>query len=113
MTCAETGNVDHIRGLTVFLDNESGTEELCKNVELCPGARIYAYDISVRTIADPIPDVVATLKLQDSAIEVPSWGCKIAELAASLPGLAWPSFAKLCAPPGSKVALVLTYGHCA
>lgn len=108
-------HADHIRGLTVFVDNDVGVVEKCVKVELCPGARVYSYTLAARSFADPDPPtVLATLHLQDSEIVLPSMGCKVAEVRADLsPGLAWPAFAKLCAAPGSNVVLILTYGHCA
>jgi hypothetical protein len=116
-----TAHADHIRGLTVFVDNTTGTEEKCIKVELCPGARVYAYEIAAKwtpgLIGDPPPTtppaVLATLHLQDSTLELPSLGCRIASFDADLPGMAWPAFARLCAAAGSNVALVLTYGSCA
>ncbi len=104
-------DADHIRGLTVTLDNRGG-DNGPKSVELCPGARVYAYTLSARSVADPLPDNLATLQLQDSAIVLPSYGCAIAELTHVVPGLAWPAFARLTAEIGTMVTLHITYGHC-
>lgn len=102
---------DHIRGLTVSLDNRAG-DDGAKKVELCPGARVYSYTLSARSAADPIPDTLATLKLQDSELVLPSYGCAIGEIRADVPGLAWPAFAQLIAEVGTFVTLHITYGHC-
>lgn len=110
---AEQGALtDHIRGQTFFLNNVAGDKPELK-LELCPGARVYAYEIEVRSDAAIVPDVLATLQLQDSKISVYSFGCRIRAIHADLPGLAWPAFAKLIAETGSAVELILTYGNCA
>lgn len=111
-------HADHIRGLTVFLDarvpDANGNYPPAKHVSLCPGARVYAYTLSARSVADPVPDTLAILRLQDSQIELPSYGCGIAEITHALgPGLAWPASAEIEAAPGSFVTLHVTYGHCA
>lgn len=105
-------DADHFRGLTISLDNRGG-EALPKEVSLCPGARVYSFVLSARSSANPIPDTLATLRLQDSELILPSYGCAVAEIAGSLPGLAWPAFAKLVAAAGSVVTLHLVYGQCA
>jgi hypothetical protein len=111
--CSECGNVDHIRGLTVYVDNDVGTEEKCVEVDLCVGARVYSYEIAVRSFAIPLPPILASLHLQDSRIDIRSLGCSIASHDADLPGLAWPAHARLCAAPGSNVVLIISYGACA
>jgi hypothetical protein len=104
-------HADHLRGLTVFLDNTAGDEPIEKDVVLCPGARVYGYSICVTNEA--APEIMATLALQDSRIHVPNC-CESthASLSRDLPGLAWPAFAKLMAPIGSNVRLVIDYGSC-
>jgi hypothetical protein len=115
--CPETGHVDHLRGLTRFLDTSRAVvgDITETQVELCPGALVYSITLSAHVFdeTDPVPDIVAILQLQDSTIELPSYGCKIAEIRADLPGLAWPAFARLKAPAGVFVTLQVFYGHCA
>ena len=107
---------DHIRGMTSVADASLGGV-VVRDIELPPEARLYSYTFSVRSFAPdngaPLPDVLATLQLQDSTLEIPSYGCAIAEIRADLPGVAWPAFARLIAPAFSKAVLHLTYGHCA
>lgn len=127
MTCTEC-DPDHIRGMTVFGDNRVDFDRLpdvqgfppgtlFTKVELCPGARIYSYTLSARW-ADPgdgsatVPDVLAILKLQDSTLELPSYGCAIGEIRADLPGLYWPAFAYLITMARVFSTLHLTYGSC-
>lgn len=117
MGCAETGNVDHLRGMTRYADGSRAiVGEFAETiVELCPGARIYSLSLSACVLPDTleVPDILAVLKLQDSTIELPSCGCKITSLNADFPGLAWPAFARLEAAAGVFVTLQLWYGQCA
>ena len=110
-----SAHADLIRGRTVFLDNTAGVGgvSLQVGVELCPGAHVYSYTITVSFTGAVIPATLARLRLQDSEIDVPSNGLAVVALAADLPGLKWPSSARLIAPPGCNVSLVLTYGNCA
>lgn len=109
MGCPETGHVDHIRGMTV-----TATAAEVK-VELCPGARVYSYTITVLSTAIIPPEIGAKLQLQDSVIEVPMQGLHIVSFSAEGldNGLAWPAFAKLIASADCTAKLMLTYGHCA
>lgn len=106
-----TAHADHIRGLAVHSLNEDAEPKIIE-VELCPGARVYSYTLCGEFAGDPPepPELVATLRLQDSKLELWSDCC---ELRADLPGLAWPSFAKLIVEPGARVTLNVTYGNCA
>lgn len=117
MPCTEA-DPDLIRGMTVSADATGETEAVETDVDLCKGARVYAYTIIVCwTSEDPDeapPPILASLHLQDSRIDVPSaCNCKNVSLGADLPGLKWPNSAKLVAEPGSNAVLILTYGQCA
>lgn len=105
-------HADHLRGLTVYQDNRGG-DNGPKKIELCPGARVYAFTLSARSSANPIPDFLGKLVLQDSEFKLPSYGCAIAEITHVLgPGLAWPAFARLEAEVGTFLTLHISYGMC-
>lgn len=109
-------DADKLRGLTRFADNRSVlllANDVEVDVELCPGARVYSVTLSYRSDAAVIPDIGAILKLQDSQIELPTYGCAVGEVRADLsPPLGWPLHSKLIAPPGSFVTLHAWYGQC-
>lgn len=108
-------DVDVLRGLTQYHSNPSAVE-LSADIELCPGAHVYGVSlcatvIDAETLADWDPNVpLATLRLQDS--EMRSYlGCCAVDF--DLPGLKWPSSARLVITPGARAVITLAYGHCA
>lgn len=109
-------DADHIRGFALHVANVDTLEPRTEKVELCPGARVYSYTLcggfeqtDPPSPAPEPPELVAVLRLQDSEIELWSDCCTIR---ADLPGLAWPSFARLIIAPSGIVTLNITYGHC-
>jgi len=112
--CPETGHVDHIRGMTVYATGSAFREDVVK-VELCPGARVYSYTITIQCTAIIPPEIGAQLLLQDSSIDIPLNGLHVVSFSAEGldNGLAWPAFARLVAKADCAVKLMLTYGHCA
>lgn len=108
--------IDHMRVMTIRalpgIDIDEGVEV---KIDLCPGARVYSYTIVVRVVDGElgIPDIGATLHLQDSDAEIPMEGCLTVSFSADLPGLFFPAFAKLSVPPNARATMILTYGVCA
>lgn len=111
MDCA-----DMLRVMTVVADASAlGTiKEVA--IELPPEARVLSYTLSAKSFAvNPvdIPATLATLRLQDSSLDLPSYGCPIGEVRADLsPPPAFPSSASLTAQAGVLATLHVSYGHC-
>lgn len=106
---------DVVRGMTVRLDNVAGSDGagfLLLPVELCPENRIYAYELVAQFEGEVVPEIMASILLQDSQIDLDSFGCKLRGIDADLPGLRWPASAKLKVFDGCRATLVLTYGNC-
>lgn len=109
---------DVLRGLTLYESVPAAEEagERTVEVELCPGAHVYALRLCA-TLNDPAlldtwnQDVpLATLHLQDSEIRVYVGCCTHAS---DYPGVRWPAYARLTVAAGARAVLSLDYGHCA
>lgn len=112
--CAETGKVDHLRGLTVAKSGIGAASPQEAEVDLCQGARVYSFTLEGFAAAViPLGELIATLKLQDSEFDLVSDGTAKARLHADLPGLAFPAFARLIVQRDRFAVLHLSYGDCA
>lgn len=114
MGCRDPSDDDQFRALTLHLAGGL-VEDTIEQVQLCPGARVYSYTLVVKhpgNEAGVVPETGASLLLQDSQLDVCMLDCKTVSLSADLPGLKWPSFARLRVTAGGRACLTLIYGNC-
>lgn len=100
---------DHLRGFTLSLvvpatPGGAGTTE---HIQLCPSARVYHVSLSVASSGGGFAPV-ATLEWQDSELIVDP----TTPLVANVPGLVWPSYARLFVGNNSTARLHVIYGNC-
>jgi len=94
---------DHLRALTLNVDNSGGGAAVEERVELLPEARVYCVDMTATTGCE--------LKWQDSSLQVITGESGVISWPIS-PGVRWPAHARFIVPAGGVATLRVVYGNC-